>query len=939
MASLKDCLGAAVATGRITEDEAETVALVADYEANRLSEKGVISYDDAYEMAANKAIDDFFEGKEIAKRQKVLQIKRVSEAMTKAKTHPDGMYTGIMSLLVNDLTGKANYNNVDKLGEVIKGQAHARMAEMLEAYRPRRAGFSSNTDGARNIILEVFGHSTSDKDAQFFAETWKQVSEEMRQRFNLAGGAIRKRKDWGMPQSHDPAVMKSVGYEKWYEDISELLDWEAMRKQYLNKIEHDIYGEASVKQAAREQKAKLVDEYQELGAREMELKAQKKDIDKFAAVEPRIAQDIFDELKAVRKRRKELKGQIDDLKVTKTEKLEDLPEEVREQLTRKLEGIQSRYDEGTQAILEGEIEPELRKTYEAIVTDGLSELEPSGVQKQAGKLANRHSAARELLFKDGQAFLKYHDMYGRGSVYGNMLDHLDNMASEIAMLETLGPNPEYTFNYLRDVAVKENPELKGTTKLHFLESTFQTVSGGIHRAVSSNLANFMGAARSTFVAARLGSAMLSAVSDLAFIRNTAAFNGMTTTKVLKRSIKNLNWRNTADKKIAVRSGLIADLWIDRTRSTNRFSEVEGSVAGTGLGARMIGKYADAMAKASDITMRASLLAPWTEGARHAFGLEFMGVMSDHSKLVYKGLPKELRRTFDRYGITANDWEIMRKAPKFEIEGAEFLRPDDLADAKVLGITTPERNELIGKYMQMILTEMDFAVPTPDARVKTITTMGTQRGSIAGELMRSASMLKSMPITVIAQQYYRALQIQGLKDKGSYITSLFVGTTVMGAAAYQLKEISKGREPLAMDNSKFWAAAVQQGGGLGIFGDFMFSDVNRYGQGIGSTLIGPMVPMVDDVAKLTLGNVHEFIGEEGSLQDKFRAMNLSGDIIRASRNYMPGASLWYTRAAFERLVLEQAEMMADPQAKKKFIRLMKKRQTEYNQGYWWEPEVN
>ena len=41
-----------------------------------------------------------------------------------------------------------------------------------------------------------------------------------------------------------------------------------------------------------------------------------------------------------------------------------------------------------------------------------------------------------------------------------------------------------------------------------------------------------------------------------------------------------------------------------------------------------------------------------------------------------------------------------------------LSPDDLADARALGITTPERNELIGKYMQMILTEMDYAVPMP-----------------------------------------------------------------------------------------------------------------------------------------------------------------------------------------------------------------------------------
>lgn len=950
MASLRSCLEAAVSTGKITSDEAELVQVVADYEASKMAESGKMSYEDAYELASQRAIDDFFEGKEIAKRQKVLQIRKIDEAMKKAKSHPEGMYTGVMSLLVNDITGKANYGNVDKLTDVIRGQAHAKLASMLEAYRPKNAGFSTNTQGARNIILEVFGHNTNDPDAKFFADSWKSVSEDLRQRFNMAGGAIKKRRDWGMPQSHDPAKLTEAGYDAWFEQIKDLLDWEAMRAQYMKNIERDVLGEASVKNAARERKAKLVDEYTELGARETELRSMAKNIDQYAAVSPRIAQDVYDELKAIKKQRKELKAKIEGIKITKTSKLEDLPEDVQAQLTGKLEGIRSRYDENTDAILEGDLEPELRKTYDAIVTDGISELEPSGMQKQSGKLANRHSAARELLFKDGESFLKYHENFGKGTVYGNMLSHIDTMAGEIALLETLGPNPEFTFNYLRDLVQADEVGKKqtglsitGKTKMQFLESVFAVVNGDVNRAVSSTLADLMGGTRSLLVSAQLGSAFLSATTDLVFLGQTAAFNGMGAIKTLKRSLKNFDPRNAADKRAAVRAGLIADLWVDKTRAGNRFEQLEGSTSrGQGFVKKMIGSYADAMAKVSDITMRVSLLAPWSEAGRHAFGLEFMGMLADKAPNKFNDLEKPVKRTFERYGITESDWEIMRKATPLNVnDGAQFLRPDDLADAKALGITTAERNELVGKFMRMILTESEYAIPSPDARVRAITTMGTQRGTVVGEIWRSSMMYKSFPITLIAQQFYRMASIQGAFDKGLYITTFMMGSWVMGAAAYQLKEMSKGREPLDMTTPEFLIAAFAQGGGLGIFGDFIFSDQTRYGNSLAETLTGPIPSLAGDVLKLSVGNVQQFAKGtyKGGLEQGIEEMNLAADVLNFGKKYTPMSSLWYTRAAMDRLMWEQLQMAADPEAEKKFRRLMKQRKKEYNQEYWWEPAVN
>ena len=56
----------------------------------------------------------------------------------------------------------------------------------------------------------------------------------------------------------------------------------------------------------------------------------------------------------------------------------------------------------------------------------------------------------------------------------------------------------------------------------------------------------------------------------------------------------------------------------------------------------------------------------------------------------------------------------------------------------------------------------------------------------------------------------------------------------------------------MDNKEFFGAALIEGCGLGIFGDYLFSDVNRFGGGIVSTAFGPTGQLAEDVFKVSIG---------------------------------------------------------------------------------------
>jgi hypothetical protein len=132
----------------------------------------------------------------------------------------------------------------------------------------------------------------------------------------------------------------------------------------------------------------------------------------------------------------------------------------------------------------------------------------------------------------------------------------------------------------------------------------------------------------------------------------------------------------------------------------------------------------------------------------------------------------------------------------------------------------------------------------------------------------------------------------------------------------------------MTDPKFWAAAHLQGGGLGIFGDFLHSDQNRYGNTLTKTIMGPGFGLLDDTAKLIIGNLQQFIAGEDT--------NISADMIQFLRRYTPGSSVWYIRGVYERAILDQLMQMADPKAYKKFRNQMKKREKEYGQNYWWKP---
>jgi hypothetical protein len=539
-----------------------------------------------------------------------------------------------------------------------------------------------------------------------------------------------------------------------------------------------------------------------------------------------------------------------------------------------------------------QVDEALDSVFETITTHGLNKVKDLKVPRLGKKLSRKGSERRFLYFKDADSWIAYQNKFGRGDVFTTLTDHINSMANDVSLMEVFGPNPENTFRALKTKA--ESKKALTNRQKYFSESIYNVVSGKVNQGELTGVSDFMQTTRNLLTSAFLGKAFLSAISDTGFEAITANYNNIPAFKVVSRKLSLLNPSNKADRIFATKIGLISENAM-RASSGNRYSDIYGTGMST---------------KIAEGVMRASLLQPWTEMGRKAFGMEFSSMLADNFGKSLDQLDDDVKRAFNTYGIKEKDWDLFRSSKPLDYKGAKFA--DMLEPGGV-------------KFHQMIMSETDYAVPMPDARVKAITTGGLGRGTIEGQGWRSVMMLKSFPLTIANTHIYRALFEASNGQKIQYTGLLLASTTVLGGIALTAKDIAAGREPRSMDNPKFFAAALVQGGGLGILGDYAFSDVNRFGGGIVSTAFGPTGQLTDDIVKLTLGNLQEAIrGEE---------TNVLGESARFAERYTP--DIWQTHL-LKNALFDQIEMLADPHAQKKYNRIVRKRQKDYEQGYWWKP---
>lgn len=76
-----------------------------------------------------------------------------------------------------------------------------------------------------NVVRELHGESTGDVVAAGYAKALSETFEDLRLRLNEFGANIGKLENYGVRHSHDKASIGKAGFQKWFGDIKDRLDW------------------------------------------------------------------------------------------------------------------------------------------------------------------------------------------------------------------------------------------------------------------------------------------------------------------------------------------------------------------------------------------------------------------------------------------------------------------------------------------------------------------------------------------------------------------------------------------------------------------------------------------------------------------------------------------------------------------------------------------
>lgn len=552
-------------------------------------------------------------------------------------------------------------------------------------------------------------------------------------------------------------------------------------------------------------------------------------------------------------------------------------------------------------ITDGQYRKAMRKAYDSLVTRGVSNTDPSKLHlAMRPSVSGRHQEHRFFHFKDAESWLKYHDAYGEGTPYSAIMGHIDRMSREIAAMETLGPNPERNLQFLMDTIKRETGRQYAGMQTYAM---YKDVMGELDGANVPVVASMLRDARNIMAGTKLGAATISAISDMFFLGSTAKLNGVSALNVYKNFFSALNPANEADRVLAAKLGLGMDYALDKINQFNRISMVTGN---------------NWSARLADFSLRVNGLNHWTHAAEQAFGMEFTRTLGAMIDTPFSSLDDGLKSALQRYGVTDADWAVLATTKPMMHEGVKHFTPLNIAD-----------DNLRAKIMGMVAEETKYAVPSPNARVRAAIHQGAATGTVAGEMFRSVGQFKSFPVTILINQLGRRMSVDSIASRVMGVGSMVVATTVLGAFAYNLKEIAKGRTPLSWDSNEFWVNGMVQGGGLGLLGDVLFMDPNKRGS-VTEFLAGPLV---GEASRATLDFVIRPFHDLASWE-RDTLKNIANSGVNFAERHVPAPlNLPFAKLAIQRGVFDSLHRLTDDQWATKQRRLRRELARERNQHLW------
>lgn len=587
-----------------------------------------------------------------------------------------------------------------------------------------------------------------------------------------------------------------------------------------------------------------------------------------------------------------------------------------------------------------DIDKFLRGVHEGILTGvhGKSGISSMAEFQGTGSLAKKVSHKRVLHFKDADASYKYNQRFGAKNLRDGIMNDIRRAAHATALMENFGPNPEMSYNRMIRKLKEEARTLPNdvaqmkSLENEWLQGSFDQILGKYDMPSNPTVHTITRGLQTWATLSKLGAVTLSAIPDKAFFQMAGSFQGISNMRLLAEQFRLFAPRSKAETRQMHLMGAAIDGFLGSVAS--RFTSMDNTA----------GKMFSLQQK----LFKLNGMNWWNDVHKGAFAQLEAAHLGTHAKFEMGQLPVELRNSLGLYGITPDEWNAIRGTMFTAENGHRYVTPDQLRNipeatiddliTKTGGVVSENnrlrmRDNVETKLRAFIVDQVDDAVVTPGNRERLITNMNTQAGTIKGMAARLLMHFKSFPISVWERIFKRELLGHGefsgiarLMNKGNFrIAQLIAMTTIGGYVSMTIKDALKGRTPRRIideDGTLSWRVlndAMLRGGGLGIYGDFLFTEYDRSYRNFLNVATGPVIGQIPEVAATIT-----------DLRTGKPVMKSAEKLILGNTPYI---NLFYIRPALDYIILWNLQEMLSPGYARRMERNVEERN---NQGFFIRP---
>jgi|SRR5215472_4736066 len=535
----------------------------------------------------------------------------------------------------------------------------------------------------------------------------------------------------------------------------------------------------------------------------------------------------------------------------------------------------------------------------------------------SSNLARRASQQRVVFWKDAASWLAHQREFGGGdSIYAQVDRTLDQGARRTALMHGLGTNPAGNLEMiLRKVQERYRTE-DGLEAFNKRIQGIRNVMGRLDGTLNIPV-NVDHAQRAENLLMWEAMAHLGGVS----ITHIAAAPATVTAELAQHGVSHLEGLGRVLKALLTGRGSLEkqEILNDAGAYAHGYALQIASKWQPGDG--LPGFMSWAAAHFMRLTPLEHFLSRFqTDGVKSVL-MTRLGRMAEQS---FDRLDPLQARILNRYGIGTDEWDLLRRTSEpLHVEGQRYITPRDalhtdpeavkaLLEARGLPSSPKEVErfqwDLGDRYLMYLNDAAEHSTVTPGVRERALAYGESRPGSWGYTLRRFTAQFKMWPIAAWNQIITREIGYN-LASKARIAKNLgwlLAFSTAGGALRMSINDALVGNPQRNYMNPVTLLAALAQGGGLGIFGDFLFGETSRMGAGLVSTAAGPVFSLADRVVQVA----QRFKADLKDQPDK-AVQHLWPDLVHVVVSQIPFANLFYLKGALDYLLWYHLYEAASP----------------------------